>query len=161
MRSHGLNNWLSLLWGKPQPKLGTKNMADENKSGLSSLPDHPLLTAFRDMAKVATTQRGLKALARIEHGINNRQRWIDARQSQINRLTELSSMVLDAYDRGDDDAMRGIMMEVDHIVNMSEGSSAAENRVEEVFEAEEVESDEHSTMKRASKRAFKHPRGGY
>lgn len=101
---------------------------------------HPLLAAFHDMAKVATTQRGLKALARIQHGIALREKWIASRETQIEALNRLSAEVLNAYDNGDDRHMAQIMREVEQIVQMSEGVSAAETRIGEVFDAD-VEDD--------------------
>lgn len=132
------------------------NDGDEEQA---KLPDHPLMAAFRDMAKVATTQRGLKCLARIEHGITNRMKWIEARRTQIARLESLRAEVLGAYDAGDDEGMAMLLHEIDQIVNMSEGVSAAEVRVGEVFDAEEViDSPFPPEMERASKRAFKSSR---
>ena len=100
---------------------------------------HPLLAAFQDMARVATTQRGMRVLARIEHGISNREKWIAARETQIARLHALSQEVLAAYDDGDEQHMGQIMHEVEQIVNMSEGVSAAETRVGEVFDVDDDE----------------------
>lgn len=117
-------------------------MTTENEKKEMEAPKlHPLLAAFQDMARVATTQRGLKVLARIEHGIANREKWIAHRETQIERLQELSKDVLIAYDEGDESRMRQIMHEVEQIVNMSEGVSAAEVRVGEVFDADEVDGD--------------------
>ena len=102
---------------------------------------HPLLAAFHDMKRVAVTQRGLKILARIQFGIENRERWIENRQSQINRLHKLSADALEAYDRGDDEDMKQVLREVEGIVGMSEGVSAAEIAM---AEAEILEDEQES-----------------
>lgn len=129
-------------------------MSDEVKNeATEAVKLHPLLAAFQDMAKVATTQRGLRVLARIEHGINNREKWIAARESQIERLAALSTQVLVAYDEGDEQRMGQIMREVEQIVNMSEGVSAAETRVGEVFGDED--DDDHIPFPPADKLPFK------
>ena len=108
---------------------------DENKTAPeNALEKHPLLDAFHNMAKMAVTNKGLKVLARIEHGINNRMRWIESRQSQIDRLQALTLDVLAAYDAGDNDLMNRVLIEVEQIVNMSEGVSAAEAQIGEVLD---------------------------
>jgi hypothetical protein len=133
-------------------------MPPPNNAGVSEAPKlHPLLAAFHDMAKVATTQRGLKVLARIEHGIKNREAWIAARESQIARLHALSQHVLEAYDDGDEGRMRQVMIEVEQIVNMSEGVSAAEVRVGEVFDADD-ENEETGMFPPADRLPFKRRR---
>lgn len=113
-------------------------MSNEKETAPETTPKlHPLLEAFQDMARVATTQRGLKVLARIEHGINLREKWIAARESQIEQLQALSKEVLTAYDDGDEARMRAVMQMVEQIVNMSEGVSAAEVRIGEVFDGDD------------------------
>ena len=102
------------------------NTASPTNTTAETEKQHPLLAAFHDMKRVAVTQRGLKILARIQFGIENRERWIENRQSQINRLHKLSADALEAYDRGDDEDMKQVLREVEGIVGMSEGVSAAE-----------------------------------
>lgn len=96
--------------------------------------EHPLLAAFHDMKRVAVTNKGLKALARIQHGIENRERWIENRQAQIEELKGLSQEVLNAYDDGDGPMMAGLLLEIERIVAMSEGMSETEMQVAEVLD---------------------------
>ena len=103
------------------------NTASPTNTTAETEKQHPLLAAFHDMKRVAVTQRGLKILARIQFGIENRERWIENRQSQINRLHKLSADALEAYDRGDDEDMKQVLREVEGIVGMSEGVSAADS----------------------------------
>lgn len=99
--------------------------------------DHPLLAAFADMGRAATMQKGLRALARIKLGTENRIRWIENRQAQIDALTKLQTEVLAAYDDGDAKRMASVYREIERIVSTTEGVSAEELQVGEIFEGDD------------------------
>lgn len=133
-------------------------MPPPNNTGSDQLPEHPLLAAFKDMARMAVVQKGVKALARIEHGINNRRRWIELRESQISELEQLGAAVLAAYDRGDSSEMNALIKEINSVVSQSEGYSPAEVQAEEVLS--EDDDGFMTPMKRVAGRAFKGNRHG-
>jgi hypothetical protein len=101
--------------------------------------EHPLLLAMRDMKKTRMQAKALRILARIEHGIQNREKWIAARQAQQDALVTMQMEVLNAFDAGE--SLSDLEARVNAVVNSSEGQSPMEVQIMEI-EAEEVEVSE-------------------
>jgi hypothetical protein len=119
--------------------------------------EHPLVVAMRDMHKMAMTQRGVKALAKIKSGVENRLEWMRRRQEQIDKLEELGKELLAAFDTGDQDRFRYVLSAIDTVVGMDEKQSAEEIAIDQIIAEIEVMEGE-TLVQRArttSRAAFK------